>query len=232
MDPVTLIITALSAGAASGSKDLAGNTVSDAYRGLKLLIQRKFADKPSAEVALAEHEKDPTVWEAPLKKALEQSHADEDEKIIEAAQKLIAQAKPEQFAAYTRLANAADATRSQLTHLYEESYSQAKLWSRLSMGAALVGFLVVIIGVLAAFQGYIAAGLITSISSIIPEASAALFFLQAKDANKSVEAIRLKLLDKEEIHRAIELVLTTTDEIQNQLKEVIITRILDLLAKK
>jgi hypothetical protein len=232
MDPITLIITALTAGAAAGGQSVASGAIGDAYEGLKLLIQRKFANKPSAEMALSEHEKDPTIWEAPLIKALEQSHADEDEKIIEAAQKLIAQANPEQFAAYTRLANAADATRSQLTHLYEESYSQAKLWSRLSMGAALVGFLIVIIGVLAAFQGYIAVGLITTISSIIPEASAALFFLQAKDANKSVETIRLKLLDKEEIHRAIELVLTTSDETQNRLKEVVITRILDLLSKK
>src|SRR5690348_12359751 len=128
MDPITLVLTALTAGAAAGSKSVA----SDAYKGLILLIQRKFAGKPSAELALVEYENDPTVWEAPLKKVLEQSHVDEDEKIIEAAQKLIAQANPEQFAAYTRLAQAANATRSQLTHLYQESYSQAKLWSRLS----------------------------------------------------------------------------------------------------
>ena len=40
MDPISLIITALVAGAAAASKDIAGQAVKDAYKGLKDLIKK------------------------------------------------------------------------------------------------------------------------------------------------------------------------------------------------
>ena len=39
MDPVTLILTALAAGATASLKDTANQTVKDAYNGLKALIK-------------------------------------------------------------------------------------------------------------------------------------------------------------------------------------------------
>jgi hypothetical protein len=98
MDPITLIIAALTAGIVAGTQDTAKEAVKDAYNGLKTLLQRKFAGKSSAEVALAEHENDPETWEAPLKKALVQTQADQDQEIIAAAQKLMAQVNPQQAA--------------------------------------------------------------------------------------------------------------------------------------
>ena len=91
MDPLTLILTALVAGAAAGSQAFATNAIKDTYTGLKDLIKRKFAGKPSAEVALTEHETDPKTWEAPLKKALEQEHIDQDRAILQKAQELLDQ---------------------------------------------------------------------------------------------------------------------------------------------
>ena len=93
MDPLTLILTALTAGAAAGGKAVVSEAVKDAYNGLKSLIQRKFAGKSSAEVALTEHETDPQTWAAPLKKALAQEHADQDQAILQAAEQLLAQIK-------------------------------------------------------------------------------------------------------------------------------------------
>jgi len=98
MDPITLIITALTAGIVAGTQDTAKDAVKEAYSGLKALLQRKFAGKPSAEVALTEHENDPETWEAPLKKALVQTQVDQDQDIITAAQKLMAQVNPQQAA--------------------------------------------------------------------------------------------------------------------------------------
>lgn len=89
MDPLTLILTALIAGTAAGGQTLVSDAIKDAYTGLKTLIQRKFAGKPSAELALTEHEADPQTWEAPLKKALMQEHIDQDSEIILAAQTLL-----------------------------------------------------------------------------------------------------------------------------------------------
>lgn len=98
MDPVTLILAALGAGAASGGQTIATDAIKDAYAGLKTLIQRRFADKPSAELALTEHETDPTTWEAPLKKALLDAEIGQDEDIIEAAQKVMTLIQPQQAA--------------------------------------------------------------------------------------------------------------------------------------
>jgi hypothetical protein len=91
MDPVTLIVTALTAGAAAGGQSVVTEAIKDAYTGLKALIKRKFAGKPSAEVALTEHENDPQTWQAPLKKALLQEHLDQDAEILQAAQALLDQ---------------------------------------------------------------------------------------------------------------------------------------------
>ena len=87
MDPVTLIVSALIAGAASATQDAASNAVKDAYSGLKTLLQRRFQGKPSAETALAEAETDPDTWEKPLAKAVAEHGSDEE--VLALAQQLL-----------------------------------------------------------------------------------------------------------------------------------------------
>lgn len=89
MDPITVILAALVAGTAKA----AGDAAPDAYKGLKALIQKKFAGKPEAEMALTQHEKKPEVWKEPLKEALVETGADNDEEILKAAQELLNQVK-------------------------------------------------------------------------------------------------------------------------------------------
>lgn len=98
MDFATLITTALATGAASSVKDTADQAVKDAYNGLKTLIQRKFANKPAAETALAEYEKQPDVWREPLKHIIKEAELDQDQKIIAAAQQLVQLVQPQQAA--------------------------------------------------------------------------------------------------------------------------------------
>ena len=66
MDPVTLIVTALAAGAGVGMKDTASAAVTDAYTGLKALVKRRFAGHPDSELVLTRHEEAPQAWEGPL----------------------------------------------------------------------------------------------------------------------------------------------------------------------
>ena len=94
MDPITLIVTALVAGVA----DTANQAVKDAYNGLKTLILHKFADKPKAQETLADHEQDPETYEKPLKKALTEAHIEEDQAILEAAQRVMTLVQPQQAA--------------------------------------------------------------------------------------------------------------------------------------
>ena len=98
MDPITLILTALVAGAAAGAQGTASEAIKDAYHGLKSILSRKFAQKPESELALVKYEEKPEIWEAPLKDALSSIKADKDEELINAAQNLMVLINPQQAA--------------------------------------------------------------------------------------------------------------------------------------
>ena len=89
MDPITLIVTALAAGAAQGMTDNASEMVKEAYASLKARVKEKLGAKPSAEVVLAEHEQAPETWQAPLVAELAEAGADRDHELIAAAQALL-----------------------------------------------------------------------------------------------------------------------------------------------
>ncbi len=89
MDPITLIVTALAAGAALGVKDTASSAVRDAYASLKALVQKRFAGRPAGELVLAEHESAPGTWDKPLAAQLGEVGADRDADVVAAAQELM-----------------------------------------------------------------------------------------------------------------------------------------------
>lgn len=93
---LSLILTALTTGAAAGVKDTASQAVTDAYRGLKERLQRKFANKPTALMVLTEHEQQPEVWKAPLEAVLKEAGVDQDQDIFAAAQQILSLVKPQQ----------------------------------------------------------------------------------------------------------------------------------------
>lgn len=105
MDPISLIIAALVAGASAGAQDFATDAIKDAYAGLKKLIKVRFnksvteeddaagiAPKGAAvevETVLASHELEPETWEKPMRKVLKTLGADHDAQILAAAQALL-----------------------------------------------------------------------------------------------------------------------------------------------
>jgi hypothetical protein len=89
MDPVTLIVTALAAGAALGLEDTASAAVKDAYQNLKVLVGRRLTGRRDGELALARHEEAPQVWEGPLVAELTAAGADDDAGLVAAAQALM-----------------------------------------------------------------------------------------------------------------------------------------------
>lgn len=90
MDPISLIVGALTAGAAVGLTDTMAGAVKDAYAGLRDLVLRRFADHRIVPTALEEHQKAPQRWQAPLSAELAAVGADTDTQIIAAAQRLMA----------------------------------------------------------------------------------------------------------------------------------------------
>jgi hypothetical protein len=90
MDPVTLILTALAAGAALGLKDTASAAVRDAYGALKALVGRRLAGRPDGELALDRYEQAPDIWQAPLQAELAAAGAARDKDLLAAAEMLMA----------------------------------------------------------------------------------------------------------------------------------------------
>lgn len=88
MDPITLILTSLAAGASATLNDTAGQAIKDAYVGLKSLLKRKFGGRLDGDMILEKHEQKPEVWREPLKEELTEAGADQDEEIVRAAHEL------------------------------------------------------------------------------------------------------------------------------------------------
>jgi hypothetical protein len=92
MDPITLIVTALAAGAsaiAAGSLEATG---ADAYKKIKSLIKKRLAKKESGEFVLTQYEKKPETWKQPLIEYLTELAIDRDQKIIDLAQQVLEKA--------------------------------------------------------------------------------------------------------------------------------------------
>ncbi len=89
MDPITLIVTALAAGAAAGLSDTAACAVKDAYAGLKGLIVRKYAAAADS-VASLEAKPASEGRRSAVKEDLEPTAAASDPELLRQAQALLA----------------------------------------------------------------------------------------------------------------------------------------------
>lgn len=90
MDPLTIITTAVAAGAAASAKDVATQAVKDGYAAFKALLLRKFGSKEDVVSAVQGVEKKPESQgrQETLKEELEASGADQDAELVEQAQAL------------------------------------------------------------------------------------------------------------------------------------------------
>lgn len=86
MEPVTLIVTALAAGASSALKETASKAIKDAYAGLKALIVKKVGTR---EVGLLESDPHSKARQGVVKEVLEGRNAVNDEEIIRQAQAML-----------------------------------------------------------------------------------------------------------------------------------------------
>lgn len=89
MNPIDLILVALSTGALASLQATASEAIKDGYNALKTLILRRFATNTDAAATLVKYESKPEVWKKPLEDELRQAGADQDETIIKAAQQLM-----------------------------------------------------------------------------------------------------------------------------------------------
>src|SRR5262249_30572825 len=101
MDPVSLVVGALAAGAAAGVKESASAAVHSAYDGLRDLLRRRWAKDPAAVTVLDQHAEQPAVFEQPLRHYLEQTNAASDPDVVALAGRLMELADPAEAGKYT-----------------------------------------------------------------------------------------------------------------------------------
>ena len=89
MEPVTLIVGALAAGALKGAGETSTSAVQDTYAALKAALAARFARHQVPADVLDEHEQDPDTYEKPLAKRIQQAAAGQDPRIVELAQTLM-----------------------------------------------------------------------------------------------------------------------------------------------
>jgi hypothetical protein len=99
MDPISLVIAALAAGATAALKDTASTAVTDAYAGLKGLIRRRFKADDDALMLLERAEAQPEGKHASLAERLRATAAESDQELVDAARAVLIEADPAGFQA-------------------------------------------------------------------------------------------------------------------------------------
>jgi hypothetical protein len=89
MDPISLVIAALAAGAVAGLKDTASQAVRDGYASFKALLASRFAGNQQAEAALDNAELQPGLTQVLLAEHLRAAGADGDDELLQAARALL-----------------------------------------------------------------------------------------------------------------------------------------------
>jgi hypothetical protein len=93
MDPITLILAALAAGAAKGVGDTATEATRDAYTALRDLLRRKFKGDRAATDSLDRYTEQPDPEGGALGDHLRCAGAATDSEIVDAANRVLAAAK-------------------------------------------------------------------------------------------------------------------------------------------
>lgn len=95
MEPISLILTALVAGATAAVKDTAGKAVKDSYDGLKALIKKKFEGDALAQAMVEAKPEEIKQAEVLLKSKITAVGIDKDEEILKAAEAVMKTEDPE-----------------------------------------------------------------------------------------------------------------------------------------
>jgi hypothetical protein len=95
MDPISLIVTALVAGATTASSTAANQAIQDVYGRLKSLILRRFGGDPERRRVLEDFQKDPLGATDALERTLVESGLQHDVQALQSAYILLQHRDPE-----------------------------------------------------------------------------------------------------------------------------------------
>lgn len=108
-------------------------------------------------------------------------------------------------AAVNSISAATSRVRSELELIHAQLREQGQGWYRLSLASAMVGFGIIALAVVALVLGNVTTGLVTTASSIVPNAIASLFFVQARRANRRLDEVMQELSKSHEAYALLEI---------------------------
>ncbi|MET7899819.1 hypothetical protein [Streptomyces mirabilis] len=94
MDPISLIMGALLAGATKGSGEAASSAVMDAYTAFREALKRRLAGRKPAQTAIEEYTADPDTWRPAVETYLQQADVQYDEAVLATASAVLSAADP------------------------------------------------------------------------------------------------------------------------------------------
>lgn len=89
VDPVSVVVAAMSAGAVSRLGSGASKAIDDAFKGLKSRVFRKDSESSVGALLADEYENDPETWQAALRRYVEREGAQRDPEVLELAVDLL-----------------------------------------------------------------------------------------------------------------------------------------------
>jgi len=123
----------------------------------------------------------------------------------------------------SKIAESSKELVAELQKNYDLSRSQANQWFLWTLGVAIFGFVLIALGVAIAFLRDVSLANITSISGILMEFIAAIFFRQADQSNKRQDTYHRDLLRRQQILDAVQLAALINDATErNNITEEIV----------
>lgn len=130
--------------------------------------------------------------------------------------------------AFERIGAGVKLNLEQLKKNVEQARAESTQFFKLTLIFSSLGFIVVLVGVGLLYFGEITAGLVSSVSGIIPELTAVLFFKKDKELRQTIESYHQHILDSQKVLTMVDVAETVSDcNERDKLKRDIIMHVLN-----
>ncbi|HKB68305.1 MAG TPA: hypothetical protein VKC61_20760 [Pyrinomonadaceae bacterium] len=131
--------------------------------------------------------------------------------------------------AFERIGAAFRLNLKQLEENMEQARSESSQFFKLTLVFSALGFIVVLAGILLLLMSQVTGAVVTSVSSVIPEVTAILFFTKDKELRKMIQLYHQRMLESQQIHTMIDVAETMTNPTErDRMKQEIILKVLNV----
>ena len=131
--------------------------------------------------------------------------------------------------AFERIGAAVRLNLKQLETNTQQARSESNQFFRLTLIFCALGFIVILAAVVLLLRNQVTGGVVTSVSSIIPEVTALLFFAKDKELRKTIQTYHHRMLESQRVHTMIDVAETMVNPTErDKMKQEIIFKVLEI----